>query len=190
MISRIFGPSLALALVHLSISMVHPYSQAMTLRIRRGTFLQPLPGIFLIGRARIGSLCCGKEPAAALPSSSCLGRGKGSSFFCLPSSDSFLGPWWRSLGGGLGTLSSSNLGGRRRHRHDSRHHSPFAACNTHLLTKSFWPRCEGHQFPKQSTPHPRTVLGNSVTQQSSTGRDGKSVLTEFPCMAHELCLMA
>lgn len=50
--------------------------------------------------------------------------------------------------------------------------------------------CAVEIIAEQSTPDPRTVLGNGVTQQSSTGHNGKSVLPEFLCMARELCLMA
>lgn len=45
-----FGPSLALALAQLSISMARPHSQAVMLAVRQGAFLQSLPGISLWDR--------------------------------------------------------------------------------------------------------------------------------------------
>lgn len=86
-LSRDFGSSLAVALAQFSISMAHPLFPGHDAGIQARSLSAITARDFVVGQVHVNSPRCGKESAAALPSSD-----KGSSFFCLHSSVAFLGP--------------------------------------------------------------------------------------------------
>lgn len=96
----------------------------------------------------------GKEPGAALPSLPCPRGGKPSFFFHVSSPGTFLKALRGSLGGGLGTNSSSNLETKRQHHHDPGHHQPLPLATITCSQAEFGTSVEAVDFPSQRCPIP------------------------------------